>query len=168
MAQCRKDKRLVGGPIVAGPVLVCIHQHLLKSNSNLILNLSVMKSDSPEITVSICCITYNHEKYIAQCLDSFLMQRTSFRYEIILGEDCSTDSTRSIAEAYARQYPDRIRLLTGPVNVGAQKNLLRVLKRAAGKYIALCDGDDFWTDPAKLQKQVDFLENNPSYTMCCS
>ena len=126
-----------------------------------------MKS-ATEITLSICCITYNHEKFIAQCLDSFLMQETNFRYEIIVGEDCSTDDTRNIVESNRQKHPDKFKVITDVKNVGAQNNLIRVLTAARGKYIALCDGDDFWIDRQKIQKQVDFLENNLSYTMCCA
>lgn len=119
-----------------------------------------------EIKVSICCLTYNHEKYIAQAIEGFLMQKTNFRFEIIIGEDCSTDKTRMILDDYASKHPDTIRLITSKVNVGANKNAVRVFKAVKGKYIAICDGDDYWTDPLKLQKQVDFLENNTNYIMC--
>lgn len=120
-----------------------------------------------EVIVSVCCITYNQEKYIAQALEGFVMQQTTFKYEIIIGEDCSTDSTRSILENYAERYPGLIYLVTSPDNVGPVNNAVRVIKRATGKYIAFCDGDDYWTDPLKLQKQVDFLENNTDYAICC-
>lgn len=117
--------------------------------------------------VSVCCITYNHEQYIAGALDSFLMQKTGFEFEILVGEDCSTDATRSVIEEYAVRYPERIKLIAHPENIGAIRNQVDVITRARGKYIALCDGDDFWTDPQKLQKQVDFLEANPEYVICC-
>jgi glycosyltransferase involved in cell wall biosynthesis len=123
------------------------------------------KSSIP--TVSICCITYNHEKYIGQALDGFLMQETSFNIEILIGEDCSTDSTRSVIEDYCIKYPGRINLISYEKNIGAIKNHINVLSMATGKYLALCDGDDYWTDPLKLQKQVDFLEANPEYVICC-
>jgi len=113
--------------------------------------------------VSVVCPTYNHEKYIVQALDSFLMQKTDFSFEIVVGEDYSTDSTRTICQKYAKKYPDLINLITSENNVGMHKNGLRVYNACKGKYIALCDGDDFWTDPLKLQKQVDFLEANPEY-----
>ncbi|AOM80569.1 family 2 glycosyl transferase [Pedobacter steynii] len=121
----------------------------------------------PEIMVSVCCITYNHEQYIAEALDSFLMQKTGFEFEILVGEDCSTDATRSVIREYAVRYPERIKLIAHPENIGAIRNQVDVITRARGKYIALCDGDDFWTDPEKLQKQVDFLETNPEYVICC-
>ncbi|WP_083251896.1 glycosyltransferase family 2 protein [Pedobacter steynii] len=126
-----------------------------------------MMNTKPEIMVSVCCITYNHEQYIAEALDSFLMQKTGFEFEILVGEDCSTDATRSVIREYAVRYPERIKLIAHPENIGAIRNQVDVITRARGKYIALCDGDDFWTDPEKLQKQVDFLETNPEYVICC-
>jgi glycosyltransferase involved in cell wall biosynthesis len=120
-----------------------------------------------EVMLSVCCVTYNHEKYIHQAIEGFLMQKTTFKYEILIGEDCSTDNTRKIIEEYVLRYPDKIKLITSEFNVGAHKNAERVSKEVKGKYIALCDGDDHWTDPLKLQKQVDFLEQNHGYIMCC-
>ena len=119
------------------------------------------------ITVSICCITYNHEHFISQALDGFLMQKTNFKVEILIGEDCSTDRTRSVIENYCIKYPGKIKLLTYEKNIGSIKNHINTLNASTGKYVALCDGDDFWTDPLKLQKQVDFLEANPDYITCC-
>lgn len=124
------------------------------------------QSDS-EIMVSVCCITYNHEKYISQAIEGFLMQRASFKFEILIGEDCSTDSTRMLLEKYASRYPGLISLVVSDDNVGPLNNAVRVIKRARGKYIALCDGDDYWTDPYKLEKQVSFLENNKEFAICC-
>ncbi|WP_432714745.1 glycosyltransferase family 2 protein [Pedobacter sp.] len=126
----------------------------------------MQNSDLP-ITLSVCCITYNHEQYIAQALDGFLMQKTNFPIEILIGEDCSTDATKSIIELYCEKFPGKIRLISYEKNIGAIKNHNNVLNQAKGKYLAMCDGDDFWTDPLKLQKQVDFLESNPEYIMCC-
>lgn len=116
--------------------------------------------------VSICCITYNHAPYIRKCLDGFLMQKVDFPFEIIIGEDCSTDNTRRICEEYADKNPDIINLLPSECNLGAVENERRVMQTAKGKYIAFCEGDDYWTDPLKLQKQVDFLESNSDYTVC--
>lgn len=115
------------------------------------------------LKVSIACITYNHERYIKQALDSFLMQITSFQYEIVIGEDCSTDRTREIVSQYQRQYPEKIRFISSTANVGMSCNFVRTLGKCNGKYIAICEGDDYWIDPCKLQKQVDFLEKNPTY-----
>lgn len=121
-----------------------------------------------DIMVSVCCITYNQEKYIAEALESFLMQKTNFKYEIVIGEDCSTDSTKQIIEDYSLKYPGMIRLISDKVNVGSVKNQLRTLKQSKGKYIAMCDGDDYWTDPLKLQKQVDFMESKQDCLICCT
>lgn len=115
--------------------------------------------------LSVLCITYNHENYIAQALDSFLMQETRFPFEIVVGEDCSTDATLSVVESYQRRFPGIIRIVTSTFNVGVIENFRRTLKACKGRYIALCEGDDFWTDKRKLQIQVDFMEDNPDYVI---
>ena len=122
-----------------------------------------------EILVSICCLTYNHEAYLRDTLDGFLMQKVDFPIEILVNDDASTDGTRAILREYAERYPALIRPFYQDVNLYSQgKDLcLEVLYPAArGKYIALCEGDDYWTDPEKLQLQVDFLEAHPEYTAC--
>lgn len=124
--------------------------------------------------VSVCVQTYNHEKYIAQCLDSILAQKTNFDFEIIVGEDESSDSTRDICIKYQNKHPKKIKLFlrkrTDVIYIHGKPtgryNFIQNLKSSQGKYIALCPGDDFWTDPFKLQKQVDFLESNESYVLC--
>lgn len=113
-----------------------------------------------DIIVSVCMITFNHEKYIRQAIDGILMQKTNFSIEIIIGEDCSRDNTREIVVAYAEKYPDIIRPLLPKKNLGMIKNLIESIKTAKGKYIAFCEGDDYWIDPYKLQKQVDILEED--------
>lgn len=110
--------------------------------------------------LSILCITYNHENYIAESIESFLMQKTDFPFEIVIGEDCSTDDTRKIIESYRIRYPNLIRVQYPDSNGGFQNNMLLTLKACRGNFIALCEGDDYWTDPKKLQKQVDYLKNN--------
>ena len=115
--------------------------------------------------VSICCITYNHEKFIEQTLDSFLKQKTTFYFNIILGEDKSSDGTRAICEDYANKFGDKINLLPLEKNLGGRQNFLRSFKMCQGQYIALCEGDDFWIDKYKLQKQVDFLIENPAFVL---
>ena len=120
----------------------------------------------PQPLVSIRTSTYNHEKYIRQCIEGILMQKTTFPFEYIIGEDCSTDGTMAIVKEYAQKYPDVIRVVTDDVNVGMRANGLRCIERCRGKYMAICEGDDWWTDPYKLQKQVDFLESHPDYVMC--
>lgn len=117
------------------------------------------------LLVSINCITYNHENFISKALDGFLMQKTNFEYEIIIGEDCSTDNTRVIIEKYMNQYPNIIKLITSDSNVGMSSNNERVFKASMGKYIAICEGDDYWIDPNKLQKQVDFMKEHEECTM---
>lgn len=119
-----------------------------------------------EPLVSIVCITYNHEPYLRKALDSFLMQKTSFAYEIVLAEDCSTDGTRRICEEYAAKYPDIIHYIYRDHNVGYNENEYEAMSAAKGKYIAYCEGDDYWTIPDKLQRQIDFLENHPEYSVC--
>lgn len=119
-----------------------------------------------KIMVSICCVTYNHERYIVQAIESFLKQQTNFEYEIIIGEDCSTDRTREIVRKLKKIFPTIIKVITSENNVGAKQNFTRIQKVAKGKYIALCEGDDYWIDPFKLQKQVDFMESHSEYIMC--
>lgn len=116
--------------------------------------------------VSVCMTTYNHSRYIAQAIESILAQRTSFAFELIVGEDCSTDSTLEICRRYAEQHPDTIRLITSECNVGWRENYARTIAAARGKYIALCDGDDWWCDEQKLQLQVDALEADEGCAMC--
>lgn len=118
------------------------------------------------ILVSVNCITYNHEAYISRAIESFLMQQTNFQFEILIGEDCSTDNTRKIVENYVYQYPNKIRLVTSHENVGAMRNSERLFEKSLGKYIAICEGDDYWLDPLKLQKQVDYMEGNPECSLC--
>jgi glycosyltransferase involved in cell wall biosynthesis len=116
--------------------------------------------------VSARTITYNHAPYIKQCIEGVLMQKTTFPFEYIIGEDCSTDGTREIVLEYAQNHPDIIRVITSDANVGGNENSKRSLSACRGKYLASCEGDDYWTDPLKLQKQVDFLEAHLEYVMC--
>ncbi len=116
--------------------------------------------------VSVCMITYNHAKFIEEAINGVLSQKTKFDIELVIGEDCSSDNTRDIVYTYAEKYPLLIRVLTSEKNVGVINNFTRTLKVCTGKYIALCECDDYWTDPYKLQKQVDFLEANPEFSLC--
>jgi len=126
--------------------------------------------------VSVCIQTYQHSKYIKLCLDGILAQKTTFKYEILLGEDESNDGTREICLDYANKYPDKIRLFLHNrannmkvYNVPTGKfNFTYNMYNAKGKYITICEGDDFWTDTHKLEKQVKFLENNQDHTMVFS
>lgn len=122
-----------------------------------------------EIMVSILCTAYNHEAYIAQTLDSFLMQETDFAYEILVNDDASTDGTADIIREYAEKYPDRIRpfyqkenLFSRDIDIYAEV----FFPVARGKYTALCEGDDYWNDPTKLRRTVGFLETHPEYSAC--
>lgn len=131
----------------------------------------IMQNWNGEIPlVSISCITYNHEPYIVQALNGFLMQKTSFPFEVLVHDDASTDRTADIIREYEKKFPKLIKPIyqkenqysKGFTSVTATWNV----PRAQGKYIALCEGDDYWIDENKLQMQVDFLEKNPEYTMC--
>lgn len=116
--------------------------------------------------VSICMITYNHEPFIAQAIDGVLMQKTNFQIELVISEDCSIDRTREICIAYQTKYPEIIKLKLPEKNLGMMPNFIQTLGYCTGKYVALCEGDDYWTDTYKLQKQVDLLEKNPHCSMC--
>lgn len=120
--------------------------------------------------VSISCITYNHKEFIQDALNGFIMQETNFPFEVLVHDDCSTDGTTDVIREYAEKYPDIIKPLYEQENQyqNGKPYGTRVwnLPRAKGKYIAMCEGDDYWTDPLKLQKQVDFLESHPEYGMC--
>ncbi|MBW9144846.1 glycosyltransferase [Clostridium sp. CM027] len=115
------------------------------------------------IKLVIHMLAYNHEKYIEEAIDSILMQEVNFDYKIIIGEDCSTDNTREILKDYKQRFPDKIKLILHEKNVGASLNCLEVSKNCNSEYIAYLEGDDFWTDKTKLQKSIDFLENNSDY-----
>ena len=119
--------------------------------------------------VSISCITYNHAPYIRQCLDGFLMQKTTFPFEILIHDDASTDNTADIIREYERKYPDIIKPIYQKENQyskGIPISATFNWPRAMGKYIALCEGDDYWIDPLKLQKQIDVLEKDPACSLC--
>jgi glycosyltransferase involved in cell wall biosynthesis len=111
-------------------------------------------------------ITYNHEGFIAQAIEGVLMQETSFTFELVIGEDCSVDGTATIVREYAQKYPGIIKARYNVSNLGMMTNVVKTLKECTGKYIALCEGDDYWTDPYKLQKQVDALEVCEDYKFC--
>jgi glycosyltransferase involved in cell wall biosynthesis len=116
--------------------------------------------------ISVFMITYNHEKYIHQALDSVLVQKTTYNYEIVIGEDASTDNTRKILLEYQALYPERIRLILHEKNVGAMTNQYMTLQACRGKYIAILEGDDFWVDTHKLQKQASLMEQDSSVVLC--
>ena len=110
--------------------------------------------------------TFQHEKYVDIALHSILNQRTNFKFKIIICDDCSSDNTQNIIKRYKKKFPDRISLILRKKNLGYQRSILYALKECNTKYTAILEGDDFWTDSNKLQKQVDFLENNPNVSLC--
>jgi len=116
--------------------------------------------------VSVCMITYNHEKFIAEAIEGVISQKTDYHYELIIGDDCSIDNTREILLDYQGKFPNKIKLLLPEKNLGMMPNFIATLQACTGKYIAICEGDDYWTDVDKLQKQVDFMEANLDYVIC--
>lgn len=116
--------------------------------------------------VSVCMITYNHEDYIIQAIEGVLAQQANFDIELVIGEDCSTDSTRAKIVDLVDRYPSKIILLEKTQNLGISANFFKTVDACRGKYIAICEGDDYWTDPLKLMKQVEFLEEHSEYTAC--
>jgi len=119
-----------------------------------------------EPLVSVCMVTYNHERFITQAVESVMMQETDFPIELVVGEDCSTDNTREILLELQKRYSDRIRLLLPERNLGPHKNFRSNIKASRGKYVAFMDGDDFWTDPLKLAKQVALMETEAAVRIC--
>jgi len=135
----------------------------------MILAKKVLDMQSNKPFLAVYMITYNHEAFIAKAVESVMMQQTSFNYKLYIGEDCSTDNTREICQSLKQKYPDKIELLLHPSNVGVHENAAQIFKAtfsSGANYIALLEGDDYWSDPLKLQKQVDFLENNKDYALC--
>ena len=118
-----------------------------------------------ENIISVIIITYNQQDTIGRSIDSVLMQKCHLPYEIIIGEDASTDDTRTICQDYAKKYPDIIRLFCNEHNKGITDNYIDCLLQSRGKYIADCAGDDFWTDPMKLEKELCVMEEYPNVTM---
>lgn len=140
-----------------------------RTQEDIMKNWNMSEIDTP--LVSVKCMTYNQEKYIGQCIDGFLMQKTSFPFEILIHDDCSTDNTTDIVLAYVKKFPKIIKPILEDENQYSKHDGSHHKKIDAaikGKYIALCEGDDYWIDENKLQMQVDFLEGNPDYGMCYS
>lgn len=122
-----------------------------------------------EIMVSVCCMTYNHEPYIRDCLEGFVKQKTNFKYEVLIHDDASTDKTADIIREYEKKYPDIIKPIYQTVNQYSKKidiNKEYQYTRVNGKYVAWCEGDDYWIDPLKLQKQYDFMEEHRECSFC--
>jgi len=118
------------------------------------------------VKVSVLIITYNQASTIKECMDSVLVQRTDFDFEIVVADDASTDDTPTIVSAYAAAHPDRVRAFRRPANLGPNANLLSGYRDCSGEYIALCEGDDYWLSPAKLDSQVAFMDRNPDCSLC--
>jgi len=128
-----------------------------------------MMIDEKTPLVSVCCLAYNHAPYIRQCLDGFMMQKCDFPFEVLIHDDASTDGTADVIREYEAKYPDIIKPIYQTENQyskGVGVTRVYQFPRAKGKYIALCEGDDYWTDPNKLQRQVDFLEAHEDVSMC--
>lgn len=128
-------------------------------------NRTLQAVPEPLVTVRTC--TYCHAGYIRKCIEGVLQQRTTFSFEYIIGADCCDDGTMEIVLEYAHRYPEKIRVITADQRVGAGENVQRCIRASRGKYAALCEGDDYWTDPLKLEKQITFLEHHPGYSFCC-
>ena len=125
--------------------------------------------ENKDIIVSICCITYNHEKYIQDTLEGFLAQKVNFKFEILIHDDASTDNTTKIIKEYEKKYPNIIRCIYQTKNQYSKNKKITatyLFPKARGKYIAICEGDDYWSDEKKLQKQVDILQNNKDISLC--
>jgi len=116
--------------------------------------------------LSVCVITFNHELFISESLESILRQETSFPFEVVIGEDGSSDLTRKICENYQIRYPDKIRLLPAEGNKGMMRNFIDTYFACKGEFVAFIEGDDYWIDPLKLEKQVNFLSTHPEYSIC--
>lgn len=116
--------------------------------------------------VSIVVVTYNHDKYIRQALESFLQQQTNFDFEIVVADDCSTDKTQEIIREFADAHPDIFKITLRKKNIGVVPNFMGAMRAATGKYLALCEGDDYWVDSKKLQTQADFLDRHSGYALC--
>ncbi len=115
--------------------------------------------------VSVFILTYNQERFIAQAIEGALMQKTGFPFEIVVADDCSTDGTREVIRQYWEKWPDRIRVLLNRHNIH-RRGMIRNFQACRGQYVAVVEGDDYWTSPDKLQRQVDFLDSHPDYTIC--
>lgn len=123
-------------------------------------------ANEDSVKVSACIVTYNQAAYIRDCLEGVINQEVDFGYEIVIGDDCSSDGTSEICEEYAANYPTLVRYHRREKNLGMHGNWLQTLMECKGEYIAICEGDDYWTESIKLQKQVKFLESNPDYSIC--
>jgi len=118
--------------------------------------------------ISVIVCTYNQEKYLAQALDSILMQKSTESFEILIGDDCSTDSTGKIADEYQMRYPDKVRVVRPEKNGGASLNIVRLIQNAEGEYLMICDGDDYWLRDDMMQKYSESFKQHPEVGMICA
>jgi glycosyltransferase involved in cell wall biosynthesis len=119
------------------------------------------------IDISVCMITYNHERFIKQAIESILEQETVFSFNLIIADDGSKDNTAAICRNLKEKYPDKINFIENQPNIGMMPNFIKALKLCSGKYIALCEGDDYWTDKTKLEQAIRILEEHTEYAICC-
>ena len=126
--------------------------------------MSSGKSEEP--LVSVLVLTYNHLNFFNQAIESIVSQKTNFSYEILIGDDCSTDGTSILVDEFKNKYPSLINVLRPKKNIGQQANLINIINNCKGKYIAFIESDDYWIDQDKLQKQVNFMELNPEFSLC--
>jgi RimJ/RimL family protein N-acetyltransferase/glycosyltransferase involved in cell wall biosynthesis len=159
-----KELYLIVNPNNEAAIKLYEKSGFVKVNNEIRMTLDLVCS-KPSV-VSVFVMAYNQEQFIAQALEGIIMQKTNFDFDIVVGEDCSTDNTRNIVLEYANKYPGKFKLLLHEHNVGAMANQIAILNACTGKYIAMCEGDDYWTDQNKLQKQIDFLESNPEFSLC--
>ena len=122
---------------------------------------------APRMKLSVAMITYNHERFIGKAIESALAQQVNFDFEIVIGEDCSTDGTRGVVLDFQRRYPERIIPILRDENVGAMRNFAETIGACKGQYLAFLEGDDYWTSADKLRRQIDFLDEHPDYVLCC-
>lgn len=124
------------------------------------------EEEPDRMKVSVSMVTYNHGPFIAQAIESALMQKADFDFEIVVGDDCSTDGTRSIVAGYASRHPEIVKPVFHSANIGGPRNFASTVNACTGEYVALLDGDDYWTSPHKLQRQVEFLDRNSDFSVC--
>lgn len=124
------------------------------------------ESNKKEFQIQVLMMTFNHEKFIGRAIESVIEQETSFSFQLVISVDKSEDNTLEICKNYQKKFPDKIKILESDSNIGSQKNAVKILNYANAKYIAICEGDDYWIDKFKLQKQVEFLELNKDYSLC--
>src|ERR1035438_1167895 len=139
----------------------------ISRGDRVLLKDSIPTRQDTSVKLSIMMLTYNHERFIAQALNSILSQRVTFDYEIVIGDDFSSDGTRDILARFCHKYPERIVLLLRERNIGAIRNMVATFAECQGEYVALLEGDDYWICDDKLQRQIDFLDSHRQTALCC-